>query len=95
MNEDQYRIPRQLSLFDDKHCMRNEGVLELTRLNLERATDAFERYRAFYPHGDSIEAELKITDFLTKGLNNTPVGSPDTPCISISSGLLLKTMLIP
>ena len=79
MDLDQYKRPKQLLLFDDEKCLRNEGVLELTRLNLERAKEAFDRYQAFYPKGDEIDSELKITDFLAKGFQNAPVGSPDMP----------------
>ena len=77
MDVDRTQTPKQRSLFDDKNCLRNEGMLELTRLNLVEAKEAFERYRAFYPQGDTIDVEIKITDFLTTGFHNAPVGSPD------------------
>jgi len=77
MDVNRTQTHKQLSLFDDKNCLRNEGILELTLLSLGEAKEAFERYRAFYPQGDALDVEIKITDFLTKGFRNAPVGSPD------------------
>lgn len=54
----------QLPLFEDKRMLLNRGILELTRLNLDEAKDALERYKNLYRAGDEVEAELKLTDFL-------------------------------
>ena len=50
-------------------------MLELTRLNLERAKDAFERYQAFYPRRDALDVEMEIAEFLREGLGNITVSS--------------------
>lgn len=69
----------QLPLFEDKRALLNRGILELTRLNLNEAKEALERYKALYHNADEVDAELKLNDFLMKGFADTPDSRPDEP----------------
>jgi len=72
-------MAEQLPLFEDKGALLNRGVLELTRLNLEEAKEAFERYKALYPGKADVDTELKLTDFLIDGFARAPKEGPEAP----------------
>ncbi|MCD6295735.1 MAG: hypothetical protein J7M30_01120 [Deltaproteobacteria bacterium] len=72
-------IGEQLLLFQDRDMLFNRGVLELARLNLNAAKDAFNRYRELYHDSDAIDRETKLTDFLIKGFSRVPDSCPERP----------------
>jgi tetratricopeptide (TPR) repeat protein len=69
----------QLLLFQDRDMLFNRGVLELARLNLGAARDAFNRYRELYHDRDAIDKETKLADFLIKGFSRLPDSCPEKP----------------
>ncbi len=56
-------IGEQLLLFQDQDMLLNRGILELTRLNLDAAREAFNRYQELYHDRDAVDRETKLTDF--------------------------------
>ncbi len=72
-------MAEQLFLFEDKLTLLNRGVLDLTRLNLEEARAAFERYKALYRDENEVEAELQVIDFFEKGFAEAPESSSEVP----------------
>ncbi len=69
----------QLWLFQDRAMLLNSGILELTRLNLDAAREAFNRYQELYHDKDAIDREIKLTDFLIKGFSRVPDTCPERP----------------
>lgn len=78
-NDNRGTIGEQLLLFQDRDMLLNRGVLELARLNLDAAKDAFNRYLELYHDMDAIDRETKLTDFLIKGLSQIPDSCPERP----------------
>jgi len=74
-----WTIGEQLLLFQDRDMLFNRGVLELARLNLDAARDAFNRYEELYHDRDAIDRETKLTDFLIKGYSRVPDSCPEKP----------------
>ncbi|MBW1900263.1 MAG: hypothetical protein JRJ20_01370 [Deltaproteobacteria bacterium] len=72
-------IGEQLLLFQDQDMLFNRGVLELTKLNLDAARKAFNRYQELYHDRDAIDWETKLTDFLIKGFSRVPDACPERP----------------
>jgi len=72
-------IGEQLLLFQDRDMLFNRGVLELTRLNLDAAKDAFNRYEELYHSTGDISSEVKLVDFLIKGFSVIPDTCPERP----------------
>ena len=72
-------IGEQLLLFQDRDMLFNRGVLELARLNLDAAKDAFNRFQELYHGTDDIDRETKLTDFLIKGFSVVPDSCPERP----------------
>jgi len=72
-------IGEQLLLFQDRDMLLNSGVLELIRLNLDAAKEAFNRYQELYHDRDAIDKETKLTDFLIKGFSRVPDSCPERP----------------
>jgi len=66
MDLDQHKSPKQLLLFEEENCLRNQGKV-------------FNRYKALYPRGDKVDLEIKLIEFLIEGFQNAPVDSPDKP----------------
>lgn len=69
----------QLWLFQDRDMLLNSGILELIRLNLDAAREAFNRYQELYHDRDAIDSEIKLTDFLIKGFSRVPDTCPERP----------------
>jgi len=74
-----WTIGEQLLLFQDRDMLLNRGVLELARLNLDAAKEAFNRYQELYHDRDAIDKEAKLTDFLIKGFSRVPDTCPERP----------------
>lgn len=72
-------IGEQLLLFQDRYMLLNSGILELARLNLDAARDAFNRYDELYHDKDAIEMGTKLTDFLIRGFSRIPDSCPEKP----------------
>jgi len=72
-------MTEQLFLFEDRLTLLNRGILDLTRLNLEGATAAFERYKALYRDENRVEAELRVADFLKRGFAEAPEACSEVP----------------
>jgi tetratricopeptide (TPR) repeat protein len=72
-------MTEQLFLFEDRLTLLNRGILDLTRLNLEEAAAAFERYKALYRDENRVEAELQVTDFLKRGFAEAPEPCSEVP----------------
>jgi len=79
MSVDRSIIFEQLPLFEDKRTLLNRGILALTRLNLNEAKKAFEDYKRLYRDRDSVDTEIKLADFLTKGFADAPRACPEEP----------------
>jgi len=79
MDSDRHCIPEQLWLFQDQDMLLNSGIFELTRLNLDTAKEAFNRYQDLYHDRDDIDWEIKLTDFLIKGFSRVPDTCPERP----------------
>jgi len=67
-------LTEQIPLFLDEHVLLNGAVQDLQALRLEDAKKGFEDFRGLYPHGESVDAWLKLTDFLIEGLAALPAG---------------------
>ncbi len=74
-----WTIGEQLLLFQDRDMLFNRGVLELIRLNLDAARQAFNRYQELYHDRDAIDREAKLTDFLITGFSRVPDTCPERP----------------
>lgn len=72
-------MAEQLFLFEDRLTLLNRGLLDLTRLNLEEATTAFERYKALYRDENEVEMELQVAKFFKNGLADAPERCSKTP----------------
>jgi tetratricopeptide (TPR) repeat protein len=79
MDSDRHGIPEQLWLFQDQDMLLNSGIFELTRLNLDTAKEAFNRYQDLYHDRDAIDWKIKLTDFLIKGFSRVPDTCPERP----------------
>jgi len=79
MDSDRPGMTEQLMLFEDEKILVNRGILGLTRLNLNEATNSFERYKALYPSGDNIDTEIALVDFLGQGFKRIPDTCPEEP----------------
>jgi len=72
-------IGEQLLLFQDRDMLFNRGVLELARLNLDAARQAFNRHQELYHDRNALDRETKLTDFLIKGFSRIPDSCPERP----------------
>ena len=73
------KMAEQLFLFEDRLTLLNRGLLDLTRLNLEEAKAAFERYKALYRDENEVEAELQVAEFFSKGFADAPEPRSEAP----------------
>ena len=78
-HDKKWTIGEQLLLFQDRDMLLNSGILELIRLNLDAAKEAFNRYQELYRDRDAIDKEAKLTDFLIKGFSRVPDSCPERP----------------
>ena len=74
-------IGEQLLLFQDRDMLFNGGVLELVRLKLDAARNAFNRYQQLYHDRDAVERETKFTDFLIKVSSRVPDSCLERPAL--------------
>lgn len=72
-------IGEQLWLFQDQDMLFNRGVLELAKLNLDAARQAFDRYDELYHEREAIDKQRRLIDFLTDGFSRVPDSCPERP----------------
>ncbi|OPY10311.1 MAG: Tetratricopeptide repeat protein [Syntrophus sp. PtaB.Bin001] len=72
MNTETHPVFEQISLFDDAYTLYNSGIANLISLNLQAASDSFERYGKLNRAGKQVENHLRIINFLNEKLARIP-----------------------
>lgn len=69
----------QLSLFDDKFILLNEGTSALITLDLEEAKTKLQLYKERYREHGEVDRKLAMTEFLLQGFVDSPASGSDEP----------------